>query len=67
MGVISHSPVLVPSIDAAFEIATALEEQQLASLDVEDLEAQLGELDGEVRSGLALICACQREKHGRAV
>lgn len=50
MGVIAHSALLVPSIDAAFEVATALEEQQLASLDVKDLEAQLGELDGEVRS-----------------
>ncbi len=55
MGVDSQLGVLVPHINAAFDAATLLEEQAMSSLSVDDLEAQLGELDGEVR-----VCACVR-------
>ena len=43
-----QSDLLVPSINAAFEAADILAEKALASMDVDDLEATLGELSGEV-------------------
>jgi hypothetical protein len=49
MGVGEHVQLLQSSIDAAFQAAAIAEEQQLATLGVDDLKAQLGTLNDEVR------------------